>query len=176
MRQAHLRGKGSHGVHREFIVGPLEINLRFIEHRQDSLGNLQKIFHRESLGDQQDVHNKLTGFHWERIGKQQDINRLPPGTHSEFMLDPYEINTRLKEHTQDSIGESIGHRQNIHNKIDRLPQEMHRKSIRRQQALTGSPQDIRLGPIGKQYWIHRTRTRTHTRAHRGIHRKSIGYL
>ena len=33
MPQAHLRGKGSHGVHREFIVGPLEINLRFIEHR-----------------------------------------------------------------------------------------------------------------------------------------------
>ena len=32
MPQAHLRGKGSHGVHRE-LVGPLEINLRFIEHR-----------------------------------------------------------------------------------------------------------------------------------------------
>ena len=33
MPQAHLRGKGSHGVHREFIVGPLKIYLRFIEHR-----------------------------------------------------------------------------------------------------------------------------------------------
>ena len=76
--------------------------------------------HWKSIGDQQDVHNKLNrlrkGIHRKAMGYQQAPTKNPWGIH----IGLYEINIRFIEHTQDSMGESIGNPRDIHNKVNRL--------------------------------------------------------